>query len=139
MIISRTVFLLFALALAGCGSFAPGKGTCSPNTCSASAAGVCCLGALCSSLISQAHCVASGTAGAAFSGSAASCNSGSGTSPCCYADFNHSGAITVQDIFDFLASWFSKSPYAKVGGDGVTAPTVQAIFDYLSAWFARGC
>lgn len=28
----------------------------------------------------------------------------------CAADFNHSGGIEVQDIFDFLASWFAGCP-----------------------------
>ena len=49
-------------------------------------------------------------------------------------DWNHSGAVTVQDIFDFLSSWFAGS------GDfnGVGGSTVQDIFDFLAAWFV-GC
>ena len=113
-------------------------GTCTPNTCPA--AGVCCRGATCSTSITQANCTAVGTVGASFLSSASACNgAGADTAPCCYADFNHSGSITVQDIFDFLSAWFGESPYAKVGGDGVAPPTVQAIFDFLAAWFARGC
>ncbi len=56
--------------------------------------------------------------------------------PPCTADFNHSGSATVQDIFDYLAAWFSGNPNADfnhVGGIGV-----QDIFDFLAAWFA-GC
>ena len=102
--------------------------------------GVCCRGAVCSTSIAQASCVASGTAGASFVTTASACNStGVRTTPCCYADFNHSGAITVQDIFDFLTAWFAKNPYAQVGGDGVSAPTIQSIFDFIAAWFAKGC
>ena len=56
--------------------------------------------------------------------------------PQCIADFNHSGAVTVQDIFDFLAAWFAGNASADVNGSG--SVTVQDIFDFLAAWFA-GC
>ncbi len=54
----------------------------------------------------------------------------------CPADFNGSGTLTVQDIFDFLAAWFASNPTADFNGSG--GNTVQDIFDFLSAWFA-GC
>ena len=54
----------------------------------------------------------------------------------CPADFNCSGSVTVQDIFDFLSAWFAARPSADFNGSG--SVTVQDIFDYLSAWFA-GC
>jgi hypothetical protein len=54
----------------------------------------------------------------------------------CGADFNNSGAVTVQDIFDFLSAYFASSPSADVNGSGTV--TVQDIFDYLAAYFA-GC
>ncbi len=54
----------------------------------------------------------------------------------CIADFNNSGAVTVQDIFDFLASYFTSAPAADVNGSG--SVTVQDIFDFLAAYFA-GC
>ena len=53
----------------------------------------------------------------------------------CVADFNCSGALTVQDIFDFLAAWFAGTPSADINGGGIG---VQDIFDFLSAWFT-GC
>ncbi len=53
----------------------------------------------------------------------------------CPADFNHSGSLEVQDIFDFLNAWFAGSPAADFNGGGLA---VQDIFDYLNAWFA-GC
>ncbi len=56
------------------------------------------------------------------------------TAPCA-ADFDHSGTLTVQDIFDFLNAWFAGNPAADFNGGGLT---VQDIFDYLNAWFA-GC
>jgi hypothetical protein len=58
-------------------------------------------------------------------------------SPCaCRADYNHSGTLNVQDIFDFLSGWFGGNPAADFNGMG--GITVQDIFDFLSAWFA-GC
>ena len=53
----------------------------------------------------------------------------------CTADFNGSGTVTTQDIFDFLAAWFAGSPTANINGGLLS---VQDIFDYLAAWFA-GC
>lgn len=54
----------------------------------------------------------------------------------CPADFDCSGALTVQDVFDFLAAWFASNPRSDVNGSG--AATVQDIFDFLASWFA-GC
>jgi hypothetical protein len=53
----------------------------------------------------------------------------------CLADFNHSGGLEVQDIFDYLNAWFAGSAAADFNGGGLA---VQDIFDYLNAWFA-GC
>ena len=52
----------------------------------------------------------------------------------CPADFNMDGFRTVQDIFDFLAAWFSGSPAADFNSVG--GLTVQDLFDFLAAWFA---
>jgi hypothetical protein len=54
----------------------------------------------------------------------------------CVADFNNSGSITVQDIFDFLAAYFAADPRADINAAG--GITVQDIFDFLAAYFA-GC
>ena len=54
----------------------------------------------------------------------------------CPADFNGSGTVTVQDIFDFLAAWFASTPSADFNHSGTIS--VQDIFDFLAAWFA-GC
>ncbi len=54
----------------------------------------------------------------------------------CTADFNCSGGVTVQDIFDFLAAYFVSDPTADVNGIG--GVTVQDIFDYLTTYFV-GC
>jgi hypothetical protein len=54
----------------------------------------------------------------------------------CPADYNCSGALSVQDIFDFLGAWFAGSPGANF--NGINGITVQDIFDFLGAWF-NGC
>jgi Zn-dependent metalloprotease len=54
----------------------------------------------------------------------------------CPADFNQSGGITVQDIFDFLAAYFAQLPSADFNHAG--GITVQDIFDFLAAYFT-GC
>jgi hypothetical protein len=56
--------------------------------------------------------------------------------PDCPADFNDSGAVTVQDIFDFLAAYFTQNPSADFNNSG--GVTVQDIFDFLGAYFT-GC
>ena len=75
----------------------------------------------------------------------ATATSGAGTSPNnasilrvmgCPADYNGSGAVTVQDIFDFLAGWFGGDIRADVDGSGTIG--VPDIFDYLAKWFG-GC
>jgi hypothetical protein len=50
------------------------------------------------------------------------------------SDFNCSGVISVQDIFDFLAAYFSDLPDADFNFSSTT--TVQDIFDFLAAYFA---
>jgi hypothetical protein len=54
----------------------------------------------------------------------------------CPADFDCSGGVGVQDIFDFLNAWLSLDPRADFNGVG--GVTTQDIFDFLNAWFA-GC
>ncbi len=56
--------------------------------------------------------------------------------PPCRGDFNGSGAVTVQDLFDFLAAYFASSPTADI--NGASGVTVQDIFDFLALWF-QGC
>lgn len=58
------------------------------------------------------------------------------TTPDCIADFNDSGSVSVQDLFDFLGAYFANDPRADVNTSG--AVSVQDIFDYLGLYFA-GC
>jgi hypothetical protein len=65
---------------------------------------------------------------------------GNGVSPpvlldYCAADFNRSGVVSVQDIFDFLAAYFAGDLRADFNGSG--ANSVQDIFDFLAAYFVN--
>ncbi len=53
----------------------------------------------------------------------------------CRADFNHDNALSVQDIFDFLAAWFGGLPSADFNGGGLS---IKDVFDFLGACFL-GC
>jgi hypothetical protein len=52
------------------------------------------------------------------------------------ADFNASGSLSVQDMFEFLAAYFGGDVRADVNRS--MGLTVQDIFDFLAAYFA-GC
>ena len=60
-----------------------------------------------------------------------------GCQPACCgpADFNASGTLSPQDIFDFLNAWFAADPRADFNGDGLSP---LDIFDFINAWL-RGC
>lgn len=57
------------------------------------------------------------------------------TSPC-PANFNGTGGVTIQDLFDFLASYFAGDGRADINRNG--GITVQDVFDFLNAYFS-GC
>jgi hypothetical protein len=123
--------------IAGCigagGTSQPPGSTCSPSPCGTPVAGACCRGSNCAADTSAA-CTGPNTR---FAGAGTACNApGNYTTPCCKADHNQSGAVTVQDIFDFLSAYFTTNPSADANGSG--AVTVQDIFDFLSAYFT-GC
>jgi hypothetical protein len=54
----------------------------------------------------------------------------------CPGDYNRSGEVGVQDVFDFLAAFFAGLPDADV--NGASGVTIQDIFDYLG-WYLGGC
>ncbi len=114
--------------------------TCDPDPCPLATTGRCCVGARCV-ITDEAACTAGGgLAGTAFAVGGLDCNTATIlNTPCCFADYNKQGGISVQDIFDFLTDYFTGSVNANVAGDGTTPPSVQDIFDYLTAYFAGGC
>jgi hypothetical protein len=59
-----------------------------------------------------------------------------GPVPICIADFNGSGVVSVQDLFDFLEGFFSQNPRADWNGSCDLTP--QDLFDFLAAYFT-GC
>ncbi len=50
------------------------------------------------------------------------------------ADLSGDGAVSVQDLYDFLQLFFAMNPLADANHDGVLS--VQDIFDYLNKFFA---
>jgi trimeric autotransporter adhesin len=99
--------------------------------------GACCSGAACT-LVVQAACIGPNTR---FLGPVGACNApGNNTSPCCRADFDHSGVRERADVFAFLAAYFSNDPIlaaqADVDNNGVRQPA--DIFAFLTAYLA-GC
>ncbi len=94
-----------------------------------STTGACCAGTSCS-VTTQAACAGN------YKGDATLCGPPGNPTTCCPANFNGTGGLSVQDIFDFLGSWFAGLPTADFNGTG--GISVQDIFDFLSAWFA-GC
>lgn len=57
-----------------------------------------------------------------------------GYEPACRCDWNLSGGVSLQDLFDYLTSYFNG--HGDFGGDGMS--TVQDLFDFLACWFG-GC
>ncbi|MCC6322156.1 MAG: hypothetical protein IT438_12055 [Phycisphaerales bacterium] len=54
----------------------------------------------------------------------------------CSADTNCDGAVSLQDIFDFLGLWFASDVRADISGAG--GVTLQDLFDFLNGYFG-GC
>jgi hypothetical protein len=117
----------------GCSGVFTAGGVCTPNPC-VPQTGACCRGTTCAATIAAACPTQTGQR---FAGLGTTCNvPGNHTTPCCAADFNQGGTVTVQDLFDFLAAYFSGDIRADINAS--SALTVQDLFDYLAAYFA-GC
>ncbi len=79
--------------------------SCSPIPCLiALPTGACCEGVGCTVTVSFA-CF-----GGVWQGANTTCQPAPGVNRCCRADFNNSGTVSVQDIFDFLAAYFAGCP-----------------------------
>lgn len=53
------------------------------------------------------------------------------------ADWNLDTSVSVQDVFDFLSSWFAGvGEHGGADFDTSSSTTVQDIFAFLAAWFA---
>jgi len=59
--------------------------------------------------------------------------SAAGTRLRCPCDWNQSGNVSLQDIFDFLAAYFG----GNADYNGVSGTTVQDVFDFLGCYFSR--
>jgi hypothetical protein len=104
---------------------------CNPNPCNR---GACCRGSTCV-VTEDTTCIG---AFSRFAGFLVACNApGNNRTPCCKADFNQNGVLSVQDIFDFLAAYFGNDPRADFNGSG--SISVQDIFDFLAAYFGGCC
>jgi hypothetical protein len=119
-------------AAADCGSPSVflGAGTgCVPNPCGSPAEGACCDDQGTCTAVREVACEGD------FLGVGRPCmpNPCPPPPPTCPADFNESGEVSVQDIFDFLAAYFSGDPDADFNGQG--GLSVQDIFDFLAAFF----
>lgn len=108
--------------------------TCTPTFCPQPLQN-CCRGTTCVP-VAAGSCV--GSVAGSSSVTFASCGTGNTLASCCYADFDHNGTSSVDDLFLFLNAWFTSSPYAKFGGDTVASPAVDDLFLFLNGWFT-GC
>jgi ELWxxDGT repeat protein len=54
----------------------------------------------------------------------------------CFADFDASGHLDVNDLFAFLSAWFGLDPHADTNADGVIS--VADLLGYINLWF-DGC
>ncbi|MFN7021590.1 MAG: hypothetical protein ACK4WH_09720 [Phycisphaerales bacterium] len=108
------------------GNFVGAFSVCSPLAC---ALGACCCGAACI-LTDPASCLGTNRI---FEGLGTSCQPYDFDQPCCRADFNKSGSLSVQDIFDFLVAYFAEDPCADITGNGTVF--VTDLFDFFTAYF----
>ena len=113
------------------GTFNAG-GSCSPSPCVPSTEN-CCRGTTCNS-------ITAGTCTGVVAGSnslvVTTCGAGNALSTCCFADYNHDGIQSIDDLFLYFNAYFTASPWANVGGDGVATPTIDDLFLYINAYFS---
>jgi hypothetical protein len=111
---------------------------CNPNPC----IGACCKGPVFGGRgnmcvqTNPAGCTALGGQWRGFGTACASPPFSANLTTCCYANFNGTGGISVQDIFDFLTAYFGNNLSADCDGNNVL--TVNDLFCFLAAYFS-GC
>ena len=92
----------------------------------------CCRGTTCNP-------VTAGSCTGSVAGSAsivvASCGAGNTLTSCCYADYNHDGIQSIDDLFLYFNAYFTGSPYANMGGNTIDSPTIDDLFLYINAYF----
>ena len=107
--------------------------TCTPDPCGAPTTENCCRGTTCNS-------ITAGTCTGVVAGSnslvVTTCGAGNALSTCCFADYNHDGIQSIDDLFLYFNAYFTASPWANVGGDGVATPTIDDLFLYINAYFS---
>ncbi|HVU64656.1 MAG TPA: GC-type dockerin domain-anchored protein [Phycisphaerales bacterium] len=54
--------------------------------------------------------------------------------PVLRADYNRSGTVDVQDVFDFLSGWFAASPDCDINGNGYLDGL--DILEFINLWLA---
>jgi hypothetical protein len=91
--------------------------------------GACCTGTTCTVTTGQA-CLGS------FGGVSTTCDFPGNPVTCCPVNFNASGGVDVQDLFDFLAAYFALTPSADFNHNGDIS--VEDIFNFFADFFA-GC
>ena len=104
---------------------------CPPSPACPTASVNCCRGTTC---ISTASCTGGSAVGSADL-VVGSCGTGNTTATCCFADFNHDGIQSIDDLFLYFNAYFTSSPFANVGGDAIATPTIDDLFLYINAYF----
>lgn len=112
---------------------APGAGMLAISVRIPTAVGACCTGSACV-VKEQLDC---GGAATSFAGRATVCaEPGRIGDSCCPADFDQSGAVGVQDLFDYLAAWSAQD--GKANTDGVEGVGLGDLMLFLQAYLG-GC
>lgn len=127
------------MSLAQCaaanGTYTPSSATCSPTACGGAVNEFCCRGTTCNS-VTAGSCT--GQVAGSNSLVLAACGAGNSSATCCFADYNHAGGVTIDDLFLYLNAYFTGSPFANFGGDTIANPTIDDLFLYINAYFT-GC
>ena len=97
---------------------------------------LCCRGVTCTQSTSnpEAACTAPSGVGAVKTTCGAVCT-GNTFQGCCFADFNHDGVQSIDDLFLYFNAYFVGSPWANFGGNGTDTPTIDDLFLYINAYF----